>query len=170
MKDNKNEEKSVFQQLARPEVKVDINIDEERKATFRIVRWSPTKVFERLPELGSVLAIPAVMYSAAEENAGLGVLDGERSYEEGIAMALMQLFNGLDQKNLSEFIKKILDDVYTESGYSVKDNFDEIFKEHPELVIDLLAATLEANYGPFFKRGFKNLLNPLRKVAELNRI
>lgn len=154
------EKDNTIQKFARPEVKVDIPLDDGRSVTFRILKWSPTKVFERIPELGSVLAVPMIMYDTASMSA-------DEDLEPRIAMALIQLFSGLEEKNLALFLRKILDEVYTESEYNVSENFDEIFFSHPELVIDLAAKVLEVNYSPFFKRGFGKLLTQFRGIESL---
>ena len=156
------EKDNTIQQYARPEVVVTIDIDETRHVKFRILKWSPTKVFERIPELGSVLAVPMIMYDTA-------TMSAEEDLEPRIAMALIQLFSGLEEKNLALFLRKILDEVYTESEYNVSENFDEIFFNHPELVIDLAAKVLEVNYGPFFKRGFGKLLTQFKGIESLAR-
>lgn len=151
---------NTIQQYARPEEIVDIQLDESRSVRFRILKWSPTKVFERIPELGSVLAVPMIMYDTATSSA-------DEDLEARIAMALIQLFSGLEEKNLALFLQKILDEVYTESGHNVSENFDELFFAHPELVIELTAKVLEVNYSPFFKRGFGKLLTQFRGIESL---
>ncbi|WNL63491.1 hypothetical protein [Citrobacter phage Tr1] len=152
--------KDVIQKFARPEEIVEIPLDNDRTVTFRILKWSPTKVFERIPELGSVLAVPLVMFDTAKMSA-------DEDLEARIAMALIQLFSGLEEKNLALFLRKILDEVYTESGHNVSENFDELFFAHPELVIDLTAKVLEVNYSPFFKRGFGKLLTQFQGIESL---
>ena len=156
------EKDSTIQQYARPEVVVDLYLDETRSVKFRILKWSPTKTFERIPVLGSVLAVPLVMYDSASMSA-------DEDLEPRIAMALIQLFSGLEEKNLAEFLKMILDEVFTESGHNVSENFDELFFAHPELVVDLAAKVLEVNYGPFFKRGFGKLLTQFKGIESLAR-
>lgn len=151
---------NTIQKYARPEEIVDIYLDDTRSVRFRILKWSPTKVFQRLPELGSVLAVPMVMYETA-------TMSADEDLESRIAMALIQLFSGLEEKNLADFLKKILDEVYTESDHNVAENFDELFFAHPELVIDLTAKVLEVNYGPFFKRGFGKLLTQFKGIENL---
>jgi hypothetical protein len=151
---------NTIQQYARPEEIVDIELDEGRSVRFRILKWSPTKVFERIPELGSVLAVPMIMYDTATSSA-------DEDLEARIAMALIQLFSGLEEKNLALFLQKILDEVYTESGHNVSENFDELFFAHPELVIELTAKVLEVNYSPFFKRGFGKLLTQFKGIESL---
>ena len=146
--------------FARPEVMVEIDLDEGRSVKFRVLKWSPTKVFERIPELGSVLAVPMTMYNTA-------LMSADEDLEARIAMALIQLFSGLEEKNLAAFLRKILDVVYTEAGHSVSDNFDELFFAHPELVVDLAAKVLEVNYAPFFKRGFGKLLTQFQGIETL---
>ena len=154
------EKDNTIQKFARPEEIVDIPLDETRSVRFRILKWSPTKVFERIPELGSVLAVPMIMYDTATSSA-------DEDLEARIAMALIQLFSGLEEKNLALFLQKILDEVYTESGVSVSENFDELFFAHPELVIELTAKVLEVNYSPFFKRGFGKLLTQFKGIESL---
>lgn len=149
-----------IKQYARPEEIVKIDLDENRSVTFRILKWSPSKVFERIPELGSILAVPMTMYKTA-------LLSADEDLESRIGMALMQLFAGLEEKNLAIFLRKVLDEVYTESGVNVSENFDELFMVHPELVLDLTAKVLEVNYGPFFKRGFGKLLTQLQSMENL---
>lgn len=151
---------NTIQKFARPEEIVDIELDEGRSVKFRILKWSPTKVFERIPELGSVLAVPMIMYDTA-------TMSADEDLEARIAMALIQLFSGLEEKNLALFLQKILDEVYTESGHSVSENFDELFFAHPELVIELTAKVLEVNYSPFFKRGFGKLLTQFKGIESL---
>lgn len=149
-----------IKQYARPEEIVKIYLDETRFVTFRVLKWSPSKVFERIPELGSVLAVPMTMYNTA-------LMSADEDLESRIAMALIQLFSGLEEKNLTVFLRKILDEVYTEAGHNVSENFDELFFAHPELVLDLTAKVLEVNYGPFFKRGFGKLLTQFQAVQDL---
>ncbi len=151
---------NTIQKFARPEEIVQIELDEGRSVTFRILKWSPTKVFERIPELGSVLAVPMIMYDTA-------TMSADEDLEARIAMALIQLFSGLEEKNLAVFLQKILDEVYTEAGHSVSENFDELFFAHPELVIELAAKVLEVNYSPFFKRGFGKLLTQFKGIESL---
>lgn len=151
---------NTIQKFARPEEIVQIELDEGRSVTFRILKWSPTKVFERIPELGSVLAVPMIMYDTA-------TMSADEDLEARIAMALIQLFSGLEEKNLALFLQKILDEVYTESGHNVSENFDELFFAHPELVIELTAKVLEVNYSPFFKRGFGKLLTQFKGIESL---
>ena len=52
-------------------------------------------------------------------------MSADEDLEARIAMALIQLFSGLEEKNLALFLRKILDEVYTESGHNVSENFDE---------------------------------------------
>ena len=154
------EKDQTIQKFARPEEIVEIELEPGKTVTFRILKWSPTKVFERIPELGSVLAVPMIMYDTA-------TMSADEDLEARIAMALIQLFSGLEEKNLAFFLQKILDEVYTESGHNVAENFDELFFAHPELVIDLAAKVLEVNYSPFFKRGFGKLLTQFKGIESL---
>lgn len=154
------EQDNTIQKFARPQEIVQIELEPGKTVTFRILKWSPTKVFERIPELGSVLAVPLIMYDTA-------TMSADEDLEPRIAMALIQLFSGLEEKNLATFLRKILDEVYTESEYNVSENFDEIFFAHPELVIDLAAKVLEVNYSPFFKRGFGKLLTQFKGIESL---
>lgn len=151
---------NTIQRYARPEEIVEIELEPGKTVTFRILKWSPTKVFERIPELGSVLAVPMIMYDTA-------TMSADEDLEARIAMALIQLFSGLEEKNLALFLQKILDEVYTEAGHNVSENFDELFFAHPELVIDLSAKVLEVNYSPFFKRGFGKLLTQFKGIESL---
>lgn len=152
---------NTLQKFAKPEELVELTLDNGKTVKFRIMKWNPTKVFNRLPEYGSVIGVPMVMYSTAEQLAG-------EDYEEKIGMALIQLFSGLEQRVLSEFLKSILDEVYSESGVSVVESFDEMFILHPYLVVELAAKVLEVNYGPFFKRGFGSLLTQFQVIKTLN--
>lgn len=154
------EQDNTIQKYARPEEVVEIALDDNRTVTFRVLKWSPSKVFERVPELGSVLAVPMTMYNTA-------LMSADEDLESRIAMALIQLFAGLEEKNLTTFLRKILDEVYTQDGYNVSENFDELFMAHPELVLDLTAKVLEVNYGPFFKRGFGKLLTQFKAMENL---
>lgn len=154
------EQDNTIQKYARPEKVVEIPLDGNRSVTFRIMKWSPSKVFDRIPELGSVLVVPMTMYSTA-------TMSADEDLESRIAMALIQLFAGLEEKNLTVFLRKILDEVYTQDGYNVAENFDELFMAHPELVLDLTAKVLEVNYGPFFKRGFGKLFTQLQAMTSL---
>lgn len=151
---------NTIQKFARPEEIIEIQLEPGKTVTFRILKWSPTKVFERIPELGSVLAVPMIMYDTA-------TMSADEDLEARIAMALIQLFSGLEEKNLALFLQKILDEVYTEAGHNVSENFDELFFAHPELVIELAAKVLEVNYSPFFKRGFSKLLTQFKGIENL---
>lgn len=145
---------------APPEVSAEFTLDNGNTVKFRLMRWSPTKVFNRLPEYGSILAVPMVMYGTAENFAG-------EDYEVKIGQVMIQLFSGLEERVLSDFLKSILDEVYSESGVSVVEGFDEMFILHPYLVIELAAKVLEVNYGPFFKRGFNGLLNQFQAISTI---
>ena len=103
------EQDNTIQKYARPEEVVEIPLDGNRSVTFRIMKWSPSKVFDRIPELGSVLVVPMTMYSTA-------TMSADEDLESRIAMALIQLFAGLEEKNLTVFLRKILDEVYTQDG------------------------------------------------------
>jgi hypothetical protein len=155
------EEDNTLAKHAKPEVISEFTLDNGKTVKFRIMRWSPTKVFNRLPEYGTVIGVPLVMYNTAEQLAG-------QDYEEKIGMALIQLFSGLEERVLAEFLKSILDEVYSESGVSISENFDEMFILHPYLVIEIASKVLEVNYGPFFKRGFGNLLTQFQTIKTLN--
>ena len=75
---------NTIQKFARPEEIVQIELDEGRSVTFRILKWSPTKVFERIPELGSVLAVPMIMYDTA-------TMSADEDLEARIALSLIHI-------------------------------------------------------------------------------
>lgn len=146
---------------AKPEIKIELETDTGTLVRFRLIKWAPSKIFDRIPEYGSLFTVPLIMFSTAEELAG-------EDYEEKIALSLMQMFSGLEQRGPTELLKGILDQVYTESNTSVIDDFDELFINHPYLVFELAAKVLEMNYLPFFKRGFGKLLTPFQSIQTLN--
>lgn len=144
-----------------PEEKIKVQLDDEREFEFRLVKWAPSKVFRRLPEYGKILATPLSMYPKEEER-------GYADYEQKIAMALFQFFGGLEQRQLDELVKEILDQVYYQNVL-VSENMDTLFIKCPELLIDLCAKVLDINYSPFLKRGFNGLLTQLKGVEALSR-
>lgn len=145
----------------KPEERVTINYKEGVDLTFRLVKWNPTKVLKRLPEYGSILAVPLSMYPKDEER-------GFSDYEQKIAMAFLQFFAGLDEKELDSLVKEVLDEVYTEKGESVSIYMDELFIKCPEVLIELCGKVLEINYAPFIQRGFNGLLTQLKGLVPLS--
>lgn len=147
---------------AKPEERITIKVDDEHELTFRLIKWSPSKIFKRLPEYGKLLAAPMSMYPKEEER-------GYADYEQKIAMALFQFFGGLEDKDLDILVREILDEVYTSGGVSVQEHMDELFIKCPEILTDLCAKVLDINYSPFLKRGFNGLLTQLKSMEALSR-
>lgn len=148
---------------AKPEEKITIKVDDEHELTFRLIKWSPSKIFKRLPEYGKLLAAPMSMYPKEEER-------GYADYEQKIAMALFQFFGGLEDKDLDTLVREILDEVYVNGQQiNVSEHMDTLFIKCPEILIDLCAKVLDINYSPFLKRGFNGLLTQLKSMEALSR-
>ena len=145
----------------KPEERVTIKVDDKHELTFRLIKWSPSKVLKRLPEYGSLLAVPLSMYPKEEDI-------GFNDYEQKIAMSLLQFFVGLEEKQLDSLVKEILDEVYTDKGQSISMFMDELFIKCPEILTDLCAKVLEINYAPFMRRGFSGALTQLRGLVPLS--
>ena len=155
------EQTSTLLKSAKPEERITIKVDEEHELVFRLVKWNPSKVLKRLPEYGSLLAVPLSMYPKDEEK-------GYSDYEQKIAMALLQFFAGLDEKELDALVRDTLDEVYTESGQSVSQFMDEFFIKCPHILMDLCAKVLEVNYAPFIQRGFSGVLTQIKGLVPLS--
>lgn len=155
------EQKGWMPEGAKPEDKITIKVDDKHELTFRLVKWNPTKVLNRLPKYGSLLAVPMAMYPKEEEK-------GYSDYEQKIAMAFLQFFTGIDQQEFDVLVKEILDEAYTEKGQSLSIFMDELFIKCPDILIELCAKVLEVNYAPFIRRGFSGVLTQLKGLVPLS--
>lgn len=147
-------------QYARPEERVDFTTKSGEIATFRFMHWTPSKVFQRLPEYGSVLGVPFAMLQKAEGD--------ERSTQEQIAQGLSVLFASLEQRDLLELMKGLLDEVYL-GGENVADHFDKVFQSQPGLVIKLAAKVLDMHYSDFLSPDLKDVIFQMDRIGHLNK-
>ena len=160
MFEDKNNQQGGMKEYARPEVEHEVTLDSGNVAKFRIIKWSPSQVFNRLPKIGKVFAVPFSMVATSSPEEGT-------SLSEVLPMALIHFFSTMEEEGMTQFFKMILEDVYV-NNENVVDKFDIIFLEHPEIVMELVAKVVEVHYAPFFKRGFGNLLTSMNLVNNLN--
>lgn len=149
-------------QFERPSVDYEVELLDGTKVIFKILKWSPTKVYQRIPKIGKTFAVPLSMIMTATGEEGATINDV-------IPMALIHFFSTVEEQGVVEFFKLILEDVYFK-GQSVNDNFDSLFYSEPEIVLDLVSKVIEVHYAPFFKKGFAKLLNPMGMVASLEQV
>lgn len=123
---------------------------------FLINHWSPTKVYKNLPKIGKYFAVPlGIMFGGGQEDAS-----------DSIPTALLYLFEKMEEEDINELFKVILDSVHVIGGNAVADHIDEIFQDDPQELLQLVAKTLEVNYGGFFKKGgFEDLLKIVAPMA-----
>lgn len=157
MKDN------MMAQLANsiaPETMYTTELSNGKKATFRIVHWKPTKVYQRLPTIGKIFAIPVSMIfgSAAQ---------GEDSdFSESLPSALVYLFQTLDENDFLGFLKMLLEDVWYENTQIIND-LDGLFKTNPEIILELALKVVEISYAPFMKKGLSGMFKGVMPVTNL---
>lgn len=154
------EQAQVMKGLARPETNFEITSISGEKMNFRIIHWKPTTVFARIPLVGKYFAVPMSML--------VGTKPEEVDFAEAVPAALLQLFNTMEENNLVSFIGTLLDGVYY-NNMSVSENFDTVFMDKSDVVIQLITKVVEINYGPFFKTGFANLMTSLMPVVNLGK-
>lgn len=145
---------------ARPETNFEIEALNGEKVTFRIIHWSPTTVFTRIPLVGRYFAVPISML--------VGTKPGDEDFAEVIPSALLQLFNTMEEQNLMQFLFTMLQDVYYKNE-SVVDKFDIVFMGKSDVLIQLVAKIVEINYAPFFKTGFSKLMTSIMPVVGLDK-
>lgn len=145
--------------LAKPETIFVAKTAKGEQMKFRIMHWSPTKVFSRISVVGKYFYVPFSMLGS--------VRPGDEGFEDAIPAALIQLFNTMEENDLLVFLATMLDEVIY-NNQSVVQTFDETFLGKTEVVIQLLAKVLEVNYGPFFEIGFKELITSIMPVVKLN--
>lgn len=153
------EQRGGVKDYAKPEVEYEVTLDSGNVAKFRIIKWSPTEVFNKLSKIGKVFAVPFSMVATASPEEG-------STLSEVLPMALIHFFTTMEEEGMTDFFKMILKDVYI-NNESVVEKFDIIFMEHPEIVMELVAKVVEIHYAPFFKRGFGNLLSSMNLVNNL---
>lgn len=137
---------------------------------FTIVHWSPTKVHQNIPRIGRYFITPLSMLMT-------GVKDdetGDISVVDAIPTALSYLFTILEEDDIMDLYKLVLETVYYGTE-PVMNKFDIVFESDPFGVFDLVAEVLRINVIiPFTQRNglssLKNLtsnLMPLVEVAKL---
>jgi len=145
--------------IAKPETLLTAKTARGEEMKFRIIHWSPTKVFSRISIVGKYFYVPFSMLGS--------VRPGDEGFEDAIPAALIQLFNTMEENDLLLFLGTMLDDVYY-NNQPVTQTFDATFLGKTEVVIQVLAKVLEVNYGPFFEIGFKDLITSIMPVVRLN--
>lgn len=152
-------EANTMKSLSRPETEFMGQTAMGEQMKFRIIHWSPTKVFQRIPMVGKYFYVPVSMMA--------GYKADDPAFADAIPAALLQLFNTMEENDLIGFLGTILDDVYY-NNKRVVENFDAVFLGKNEVVLQLVAKVLEVNYAPFFKIGFENLMTSIIPVAGLD--
>lgn len=143
-----------------PETKYTTELGNGKKAEFRIVHWKPTKVYQRLPMIGKIFAIPVSMIfgSAAQ---------GENSdFSEALPSALIYLFQTLDENDFMGFLKMLLEDVWVGNTQIITD-LDGLFKSNPEVILELALKVVEISYAPFMKKGLSGMFKGVMPVTNL---
>lgn len=151
---------SIMKTLARPETEHSVKSLSGETMNFRIMHWRPTTVFARIPIVGKYFAVPMSML--------VGTKPEDTDLAEVIPVALVQLFNTMEENDLVAFIHMLLDGVYY-NNQLVNENFDTVFQGKVDVVVELITKVIEINYGPFFKTGFTNLMTSLLPVVNLSK-
>lgn len=152
---------NVMKSVARPETEFTAKTAKGEQMKFRIMHWSPSKVFARIPLVGKYFYVPASMISSLKSD--------DPGFAETIPAALLHLFNTMEENDLLGFLATMLDDVYY-NNQQVVQNFDTVFLGRNEVVLQIVAKVLEVNYAPFFETGFESLLTSVLPVASLSKI
>lgn len=154
------EHANVMQTLARPETRFTGKTAKGESMEFRIIHWSPSKVFSRISLVGKYFYVPASML--------IGTEGDSEAFAEALPAALLHLFNTMEEKDFIHFIATMLDEVMYQNK-SVVQEFDKVFLGKNEVVIQLIAKVLEVNYAPFFSTGFESLLTSILPVTSLHK-
>lgn len=152
---------SVIKRLAAPETEFSAECLSGEKMKFRFIHWSPTKTFSRMSKIGKYFAVPISMMVDAKP--------GESSFSEALPAALLQLFNTMEEDDLLSFVALLLDEVYY-NNTAVVEQFDSLFFGKNEIILQLMAKSVEINYGPFFKTGFGKLISSIVPVVGLSKV
>jgi len=114
-------------------------------------KWGIFKAAENLPTIGKTFAVPvSFIYSAMEES----------NLKEAIPQAIYMLFEQLEEQDIKELFKIILDDVHADNG-SRKIDIERDFEDLDEL-LEVAAKVLEQQYGGMIKgKGFQSLFKML---------
>lgn len=151
--------------------KTDIAIGERN---YTICHWSPTKVHRNIPKIGKYFVVPVSTIVGEVLNARPDVLDDEGNiietgsapdFSEAIPTCLQYLFYTMEENDIIEFYKIILEDVYFD-GKPVMQDFDNVFDGYSFDIIGLVAEVIKVNYViPFSQKGGLSSLNSLLNVA-----
>jgi hypothetical protein len=144
--------------VARPETEFVARTAKGEQMKFRLLHWSPTKVFSRIPLVGKYFYVPFSMLGS--------VTPQDEAFADALPAALIQLFNTMEENDLLVFLGTILDDVYY-NNQPVTQTFDTTFLGKHEVVLQVVAKVLEVNYAPFFEIGFESLITSILPVVKL---
>lgn len=149
---------SQMKTMAKPETELVAETASGEEMKFRIIHWSPSKVFQRISIVGKYFYVPVSMIASIKPE--------DPNFADAIPGALLQLFNTMEENDFIGFLATMLDDVYYKNAPVVQ-NFDTVFLGKNEVVLQVVAKVLEVNYGPFFKTGFANLMTSIVPVANM---
>lgn len=124
---------------------------------FLINKWGPTKFYKNIGPIGRYFAVPlGIMYGGGDV----------KSLSEAVPTALVYLFNQMEESDIMDFFKLVLEDVHYQ-GQPIANQLESIFQSDPEDIIELVAKVLEVNYKGFFqKKGLGSLLNILSPLSQ----
>lgn len=108
--------------------------------------WGSIKTLRNLPKIGKAFAVPlSFIYSCSTEE----------ELRDAIPTALMMLFEQLEEQDIEELFKTILQDVWVDGDQRL--DMDRDIKS-PDDLLTLVSKVLDQNYGSLIKgKGFKNL-------------
>lgn len=139
------------------QIKFDVKLEDGKTQTFMFDKWPTSKVIKRFSKIGRYLAVPMTMLMSG----------GKEASQNAIPEALLYLFNVMEEDDVLEFFKFILDGVTTGNGtVSCSEQFDIAFAADDSMVIDVIAKVLTEHYSPFFKRGFQPLVGILAPMTQ----
>jgi hypothetical protein len=127
------------------------------KNSFISPSWSPLKAAKKLPPIGKSFAVPiSFIFSAAQSG----------DYSSAIPQAMYMLFEQLEEQDISNLFKTILEDVWCkESNRAV--NLDEDLDNLDEL-LTLVASVLNQHYGCLIAgKGFMALFQVMVPLHQL---
>lgn len=138
---------------------LNFNIEiEDKKVSFIMDKWSPTKVITKLPVIGGYFGVPfSMMFSKQEEDEGA---------ISGIAAGLIMLFQTMEERPFIEFLKMVTEGCYC-GNKEVSSNLDSIFEDDASAMLELAALILEEHYKCFFKKGSGKLMGMLGPMSQL---
>jgi hypothetical protein len=128
----------------------------EKKLKIRMEKWSPTKVYKKLPVIGNYFAVPFSMVFQK---------DSDGFSTDGIPQALLLLFQTMEEDDFNTFLKMLVEGSFC-GQKNVAENIDDIFEDDPSALLELATLILEEHYACFFKRGFGRMMGVLGPITQ----